>query len=249
MNPIDRPDDLKTYYQDRSVVDAYMHRRTAQPLNGLLHRRQVDFLNATIRERAPGAVLEIACGPGRLTTAVHSARFGVAVDASAPMLETARQRMNGERTRWTFLRSDAFVLPFRSASFDVAYTLRFVRHFQIEDRQRLYREVQRVLRPKGAFVIDALNRHVSYPSRLKQGLDKYEIYDVLYDRSELVSELEAAGFRVVTMEGMLKHFPWQQRLNRLRFRLGGLARLLIDGLEQIPGSSPSTWMVLCEKRD
>jgi len=248
MNPIDRPDDLKSYYQDRSVVDAYMHRRTAQPLNGLLHRRQVSFLNTTISARAPRAILEIACGPGRLTTAVHGVPFGVAVDASQPMLETARGRLGAGGGAWSFLRTDAFVLPFGDASFDLAYTLRFVRHFQMEDRQRLYREVQRVLRPRGAFIVDALNREVSYPSRLKQGLDKYEIYDVLYHRDELVKELEASGFRVLAVEGMLKHFPLQQRLNRLRFRLGGLAKLLIDSLEQIPGNSPSTWMVLCEKK-
>ncbi|MBI3782725.1 MAG: class I SAM-dependent methyltransferase [Deltaproteobacteria bacterium] len=248
MNPIDSRDGLKSYYQDRSVVDAYMQRRTAQPLNGLLHRRQVEFLNAQIQARSPHAVLEIACGPGRLTTAIRDAPFGVAVDASQPMLETARRRMNGNLERWSFLRSDAFVLPFRNASFDVAYTLRFVRHFQIEDRQRLYREVQRVLKPKGAFVVDALNRQVSYPSRLKQGLEKYKIYDVLYDRHELASELDAAGFRVLAIEGMLKHFPLQQRINRLRFRLGSVARFLIEGLEQIPGNRPSTWMVLCEKK-
>ncbi|HVM95453.1 MAG TPA: class I SAM-dependent methyltransferase [Candidatus Acidoferrales bacterium] len=248
MEPIDHPDDLKTYYQDRSVVDAYMHRRTAQPLNGLLHRRQVEFLNQNIAARLPRAVLEIACGPGRLTTAVHGVPFGVAVDASLPMLETARQRLNGGTDRWSFLRTDAFVLPFSDASFDVAYTLRFIRHFQAEDRQRLYREVQRILRPNGAFIVDALNRQVSLPSRVRKGLETYKIYDVLYDRDGLVSELDGAGFRVLAVEGMLKHFPWQQRLNRLRFRLGGLARLLIEGLEQLPGNRPSTWMVLCEKK-
>jgi ubiquinone/menaquinone biosynthesis C-methylase UbiE len=246
MSPIDRPDELKSYYQKHSVVDAYMRRRTAQPLNGLLHRRQVEFLNAMVASRTPRGVLEIACGPGRLTTAIHGVPFGVAVDASQPMLETARRRLNGDADGWSFLRSDAFVLPFCSRSFELVYTLRFVRHFQLADRQRLYDEVRRVLRPGGAFVVDALNRDVSYPSRLKQGLEKYEIYDVLYSRAELVDELEGAGFRVVAVEGMLKHFRWQQRLNRLRFRLGGVARVLINSLEQVPGNSPSTWMVLCE---
>lgn len=246
--PIDRPEDLKQYYEDHSVVGAYMERRTAQPLNGLLHRRQVMLLHRMLAQRASQAVLEIACGPGRLTTAMRGIPFGVAVDASQPMLETAQRRLNGTAGHWSLLRTDAFILPFHDESFDAAYTLRFVRHFQLEDRRRLYREVQRVLRPGGSFIVDALNHEVSYPARLKRGLEHYEIYDVLYRPGEAEAELEAAGFRVLAVEGMLRHFPLQQRLNRLRFRLGGVARLLIDSLERVPGNRPSTWMVLCEKR-
>jgi len=248
MKPIDQPDGLKAYYQDHGVVGQYMHRRTTQPLNGLLHRRQVDFLNHAFAARAPQAVLEIACGPGRLTTAMRGVRFGVAVDASPAMLETAQHRMNGGPPVWSFLRTDAFVLPFQSVSFDAIYTLRFVRHFQLADRQRLYQEIRRVLRPQGVFMVDALNRDVSLPDRLKRGLERYQIYDVLYRRAELEGELQSAGFRVVAIEGMLKHFPLQRQINRLRrIRLDGVARVLINSLERLPGNSPSTWMILCEK--
>lgn len=248
MKPIDRPSELKTYYQDRGVVDAYMERRTAQPLNGVLHRRQVSFLNRTFAERSPQMVLEIACGPGRLTAAMQGLRFGIAVDASPAMLETAQRRVNGNPTRWGFLRTDAFVLPFRSESFDAVYTLRFVRHFQLGDRQRLYREIRRVLRPGGVFIVDALNREVSYPHRVKRGLDRYPIYDVLYRRDELEGELRAAGFRIAALEGIIRHFAVQRALNRLRrFKLSRLAQAVIASLERLPGNNPSTWMLLCEK--
>jgi ubiquinone/menaquinone biosynthesis C-methylase UbiE len=248
MKPIDQPPDLQRYYQDRAVVGAYMQRRTGQPMNGVLHRRQVQFLNRVLAERAPRAVLEIACGPGRLTAAMRSLRFGVAVDASQPMLETAQQRLNGSAGQWSFLRTDAFVLPFHDASFDAVYTLRFIRHFQPEDRQRLYGEIRRVLRPRGTFIVDALNHDVSYPTRLKRGLEHYQIYDVLYRPGELEAELRTAGFRMLAAEGMLKHFLLQRQLNRLRhIRLAPLARVLINSLERIPGNQPSTWMVVCEK--
>jgi ubiquinone/menaquinone biosynthesis C-methylase UbiE len=248
VKPLDQPSDLQTYYKDRAVVDAYMARRTAQPLNGVLHERQIAFLNRVLAERAPRAVLEIACGPGRLTAAMRGVAFGVAVDFSPAMLETARRRTNGAAARWSFLRTDAFALPFRSEAFDVAYSLRFVRHFQLDDRRRLYGEIRRVLRPGGTFVVDALNRLVSYPHRVKRGLDRYPIYDVLYLREELEAELRAAGFRVAVIEGVLKHFGIQQPLNRLR-RIGwaGMAHALIASLEHVPGGKPSTWMLRCEK--
>lgn len=249
MKPIDRAEDLQKYYQDRGVVRTYMDRRTAQPLNGLLHRRQVAFLQTALQQRTARHVLEIACGPGRVTAAMRGIPFGLAIDASQPMLETAQQRMNGSAGQWSFLRSDAFVLPVREASFDAVYTLRFIRHFQLDDRRRLYGEIRRVLRPHGTFIVDALNRDVSYPARLQRGLDHYQIYDVLYRAGEVEAELAAAGFRVLAVEGMLRHFPLQQRLNRLRFRLRGLTRVLIDTLERLPGNRPSTWMVLCEKLD
>jgi SAM-dependent methyltransferase len=248
MKPIDQCADLQRYYQDRGVVGAYMQRRTGQPLNGVLHRNQVRFLNRAVGRRSPASVLEIACGPGRLTAAMRGVRFGVAIDASPAMLETAQRRMNGDAAGWSFLRSDAFVLPFRSEAFDLVYTLRFVRHFQLDDRRRLYAEARRVLRPQGIFIVDALNREVSYPYRLQRGLEHYPIYDVLYRQDEIEAELQGAGFRTVEVEGILKHASLQRPLNRLRrLRMGRLATALISVLERVPGRRPSTWMIVGEK--
>jgi ubiquinone/menaquinone biosynthesis C-methylase UbiE len=248
MKPLDQRADLQRYYRDRVVVGTYMQRRTGQPLNGVLHRSQVRFLNRLLATRRPRAVLEIACGPGRLTAEMQGVQLGVAIDASSGMLETAMQRLDGSSSRWSFLRTDAFALPFRPEAFDAVYTLRFVRHFQLEDRQRLYAEVRRVLHPKGVFVVDALNREVSYPYRLKRGLEHYKIYDVLYRQGEIEGELRAAGFRVAAIEGILKHSSLQRPLNRLRLlRMGRLATVLIGVLEHFPSRQPSTWMIVGQK--
>lgn len=248
MKPIDQPPDLQRYYQDRTVVEAYMQRRTGQPLNGVLHRSQVRFLNRVFDQRAPRAVLEIACGPGRLTAEMRGVPLGVAIDASPAMLDTARQRLNGSAGQWSFLRTDAFRLPFRSASFEAVYTLRFVRHFQLEQRRALYVEIRRVLAPNGVFMLDALNRDVSLPYRVKRGIEHYEIYDVLYGLEEIEAELRQAGFRVLQCEGLIKHYWAQRRLNRLRrIHLNRLATALIQSLEYVPSSQPSTWMLMCER--
>jgi ubiquinone/menaquinone biosynthesis C-methylase UbiE len=226
-----------------------MQRRTGQPLNGVLHRTQVSFLNRVLAARQPRAVLEIACGPGRLTAEMRGVQLGVAADASPAMLETAKQRLNGSSSRWWFLRTDAFVLPFRAEAFDAVYTLRFVRHFQLADRQRLYAEIRRVLRPGGLFMLDALNRDVSLPYRLQRGVETYHIYDVLYRREEIGAELQAAGFRIVAAQSTIKHPGLQRRLNRLRrIRLDRIASVLIESLEHIPGSKPTGWMLLCERQ-
>ena len=247
MKPLDQIDELQAYYKQEQVVADYLQRRTAQPLNGFLHSAQVGFLNAVVRERQPVRVLEIAPGPGRLTADLIFRGHGVALDSSPAMLDTARARLLARGMRWLMLRGDAFTLPFAADSFDFVYTLKFVRHFQLADRRRLYAEIGRVLTPGGVFVLDAQNRAISLPHRQRKGLERYPIYDVLYDRGELVSELEDADFRVVRIEGMVNHFGLQQRLNRLR-RLGlaGVARTLIGAVERVPTKNPSTWMILSE---
>lgn len=247
MKPLDQPEELRSYYEDPEVVETYLRRRTGQPLNGVLHRAEVRFLNAALRERAPRCVLEIAPGPARLTAEMHWRGRGVVVDASPGMLAAARARLRARGLSWEVVRGDAFTLPFSDGQFDLVYTLKFVRHFQADDRRRLYEEIRRVLHPKGAFVMDAQNRAVSLPHRTAKGLGRYPIYDVLYDRTELIAEMEAAGFRVVRIAGILEHFAAQQRLNRLRHvGLTGVATGLIEMLERLPGGNPSTWMVLNE---
>lgn len=248
MRPLDQKPELQEYYQDQGVVDAYMRKRTGQPLNGVLHRRQVEFLSSVVQQRHLRRVLEVACGPGRLTADVRGVEQGVAVDFSPPMLSTARRRVPGAGTHWNFARTDAFRLPFRDGTFDGIYTLRFVRHFQDEDRRRLYAEFSRILRPGGSFMLDALNRTVSGAHREEKGVDTYRIYDVLYDANELRDELAAAGFRVVAMTGMVMHHNVQRALNRLRrFRLDPIVTPIIAALEHVPSSQPHGWMVHCEK--
>jgi ubiquinone/menaquinone biosynthesis C-methylase UbiE len=249
MKPLDQAKDLQAYYRDPTVVNAYLERRTAQPFNGFLHRAQVRFLNDALRECAPRRVLEIAPGPARLSAELDPVPPLVVIDASAQMLAVARRRLEARRPGCGFLQGDAFRLPFADHSFDFVFVLKLIRHFQIDDRMRLYAEIRRVLRPQGALVLDAQNRAVSQPHRERKGLEHYRIYDVLYDFPELERELEAAGFGVRRVEGIARHFTLQRGLNRLRrFGLGGMAGRLISLAEGLPGGLPSTWMLLTQAR-
>ena len=244
--PIRSRSGLQEFYDDPQVVRTYLE-RTAQPLGAVLHARQVAFLNGIIGKLAPARVLEVAPGPARLSAELRPVPLAVGVDFSPRMLVEARRRTRERGRAWSFVRGDGFALPFADAAFDLVLSVRFVRRFEPEPRQRLYAEMQRVLRPGGHLVLDAQNRLVAGPHR--EGRPGYAVFDQLWMREELVAELEAAGFAVRHLEGIMRRFEWQWRLHRLRrFRLGAAARLLIRALEWTADGNPSTWMALCRRR-
>ncbi len=246
--PIRSKRGIRDFYDDPNVVGSYLAVRISEPFNTVLHERQVGFINDVIAEIRPQRMLELATGPGRLSAEVRTAPVTVGMDASPNMLLEARRRTRERGLAWSFTRGDAFRLPFATASFDLVYTIRLIRHFDRAGRDALYRELRRILRPGGHLVFDAQNKLVSLPHRLKQGLDTYKVYDELWLREELVDELERAGLHPERIEGVMRRFAWQRKLNRLRyFRLGPPAKLLIRALEWSPDSTAttSTWMLLC----
>jgi SAM-dependent methyltransferase len=241
--PLRSKEDLQGFYDDPEVVRTYL-RRKAQPLGAVLHARQVGFLNRVIADLKPTRVLEIAPGPARLSAELRPVPVAVGMDFSPRMLGVARERTRAAGLSWSFARGDGFALPFRSGSFDLAFSVRFVRRFEPGPRRALYAEIRRVLRPGGHLVLDAQNRLVAGPHR--EGRDDYPVYDELWRRDELITELEGAGFTVRHLEGIMRQFTWQWRIHRLRrFRLDLPARLLIQALEWTPDRNPSTWMALC----
>ncbi|GIW39877.1 MAG: hypothetical protein KatS3mg076_0454 [Candidatus Binatia bacterium] len=245
LRPLDSPADLRSYYRRSDVVEDYLRRRTGHPLGRVLHTRQVEILRSLLDRYGPRAVLEIAPGPARLTAELPQVRFGVAVEFSEPMLAEARTRLGAASCHgWQLVRADAFSLPLRDASVDFAYSFRFVRHFSPADRERLYGELRRVLRPGGILVLDAPNRRVREPARVA----RQPIFDELYTEESLEAELAGSGFSVVELLGSIRHPGLQRKLNRLRrLGLGTLARFSIRAVEIVPSRNPSFWVVVARR--
>jgi ubiquinone/menaquinone biosynthesis C-methylase UbiE len=247
--PIKNVEDIKHFYNDPREVESYLKRRTGQPFNSVLHQQQVAFVGRTIRRLRPARVLDLAPGPARISAELSLPGFGVAMDASLNMLLEGRRRIAARGGTWQVALGSGYQLPFASESFDVVYSLRFIRRFDGLRRRQLYKEIIRVLKPGGSFIMDAQNRAVALPHRKAQGLEKYPVYDELFLRHELIAELAGNGFRIEHIEGMMRLFTLQFHLNRLRrLRLSGVARLLIRALEYAPDRNASTWMVLCTRK-
>jgi SAM-dependent methyltransferase len=97
-------------------------------------------------------VLDLGCGTGR--AAITFAKLGaivIAVDGSRERVERARARAETDEIKVEFRETDLADLAFlRADSVDVVYSGDAVG--EVDDVPRLFRQVERVLRPHAAFV-------------------------------------------------------------------------------------------------
>ena len=102
-------------------------------------------------------VLDIGCGDGAFAVELwkHGAIVS-GVDTSAEMIKAARRRAEAERADIDFEVAAAERLPFASQQFDVVTAVTILCF--VRDAAPTFREVVRVLRPDGRFVIGELGK-------------------------------------------------------------------------------------------
>lgn len=165
-------------------------------------------------KRETKKVLEIGCGTAIIAKSLFTDKEinnidkeveVYCMDYSFNMLEIAKTRCE------YFVQSDMESLPFQESSFDIVYVHSALHHFPL--LSNIMREVKRILKPKGFFIIqepvicnlkdDKLQRYIRYFFR-KIGT---KIYDDLSHlelipsdhhgpilAEKLVSEMEKSGF-------------------------------------------------------
>jgi ubiquinone/menaquinone biosynthesis C-methylase UbiE/DNA-binding transcriptional ArsR family regulator len=132
-------------------------------------------------------VADLGCGTGTLAEAlapfVHRV---VGVDASSPMLEMARRRL--ERfDNVDLLPGELETLPLEDAQFDVATMILVLHH--LEQPEKAIREAARCLRPDGQILIVDMQPH----DRLEYRMERGHVW--LGFSEEVIDEyLAAAGF-------------------------------------------------------
>jgi SAM-dependent methyltransferase len=140
------------HYQDPRLYDFDYRRR----------REDVRFYERLARD-APGPVLELGCGSGRVTAAlVRAGARVVGVDLSAPMLAAARDqvrpRRKGAPGAALLARGDMRDLPVRGPFPLVICPFNAFMHlYFLTEVEACLAEVRRVLAPGGQLVLDVLN--------------------------------------------------------------------------------------------
>jgi ubiquinone/menaquinone biosynthesis C-methylase UbiE len=152
---------------------------------------------------APGAILDVGCGTGRLLRTAQ-ARFPgarlVGIDVATEMVKQA-QAMDAAGTI-QFQQATAEALPFPSGSFDLVFSTMTFHHWS--DQARGAAEVARVLAPRGRwlladFVAAGIMKPIRRLLRLHQFPEPLQMKGMLRDAGLAM----AAGRRVARLGGQV----------------------------------------------
>jgi ubiquinone/menaquinone biosynthesis C-methylase UbiE len=237
-------EEIQAAYSAPETASNYVDVRFESPLMALMHEKQVRAVNDALASRPSARALEIAPGPGRITRHVRFDGSLTCFEYNHAMIAEGK-RACGPKVRW--MQGNAFELDMPE-QFDFVYTFRFVRHFELSDRRRLYDRIAAVLRPGGAFLMDAVNKRVSLPLRQRRP-DEYPIYDMLYESvDEIRNELAAHDLFLESARPVLRWMRTQALLqNIVGPRSSSLCRGLIRALEKVPSGSPLEWIIRCRR--
>jgi ubiquinone/menaquinone biosynthesis C-methylase UbiE len=157
-------------------------------------------------------VLDLGCGTGAAAIGfAHHGAIVIALDASDARLAHARERAEREEVKVEWRKGDLADLAFlRAESIDAAFSADAVA--EVDDAPRLFRQVQRVLKPNGPFVFsyehpmalcigpsDAVERSYFEPGPIDVERDGETARVYTRGIGEVFTELGRAGFRVDTV--------------------------------------------------
>jgi len=172
-------------------------------------------------------VLELGCGTGRVTTLLQkNARTVIAVDFSRESLRILSRKLRGA-TNVALLLADATQLKLPAECFELVISTQLLEHVSPADRQRIFAQVERSLKPGGAFVFTVY--HHSLLRRLKRaprdGFHAGQIRFHYFTASELKREV-CQHFSICDLHPIQIPAP----LRRLGVPAGWLSRKL----ERVP---------------
>ena len=173
------------------------------------------------------SVLDIGCGVGGidvLLAETYGAGSVLGIDIEDPVLDRARERVaeRGLDGKVSFQRVDPGPLPFEDASFEVVFSKDAMIH--IPDKQALYADVLRILKPGGLFVASDWLKGFSgpYSDTMNAWIKGVGLEFEMASVQETQSALEAAGFVDVEVRSRNDWYRDEGR-NELK-RIGGELR-------------------------
>jgi ubiquinone/menaquinone biosynthesis C-methylase UbiE len=168
------PQNWNEYWDKKSARSTALYDLIATGYRNAVIRRR---LETTIRKEFPSGaqLLHAGCGSGQVDTRLHDHAKITAVDISPSALQLYKHH-NPKAA--DVRHASIFNLPFADASFDGAYNLGVVEHFERDELARAFSEVRRVLKPGGKMVVFWPHAHATSVAVLKSA--SWLLNDVLH---------------------------------------------------------------------
>ena len=111
-------------------------------------------------------------------------------------------------------------------NYDAVTCFRYIRHFEYATRKLIYDKFRNILTEDGILIFDVPNIDFELPLKKIKGWDKYNIYDVFFDRETIEEELRLSGFRIKyiipTGQGLMTDLPANIRNKPVTWTVGAV---------------------------
>ena len=136
-------DDLAEFYREKFVSDAVLDHRYFKPLDRFdLRFARTMWVYDNVRRNS--TLLDLGCGAGMLALLKRKGVALTGVDLSEECVVAARRNGYDET-----VLAELHALPFANASFDYVTSLDVIGHIPAEQKDAVFAEIKRVLRPGG----------------------------------------------------------------------------------------------------
>jgi SAM-dependent methyltransferase len=145
-------------------------------------------------------VVDLGCGRGqdviRAAGLAGITGRAIGVDATDEMLERARASVPPFVANATFVKSDLAALDLPASFADVAISNCAINHAR--DKGAVYREIHRILRPGGRFVVSDVVAEEALPESVRSDPEAWAAcYGGAIPEDEYLAAIRAAGFEAV----------------------------------------------------
>lgn len=167
------------------------------PIRALIQRYEASRMRH-MTDFKGGEVLEIGCGQGvgtLLIVRLFKPRKITALDLDPKMVERAKRKVRLSHIH--FEQGDASALRFKEEEFDAVFDFGILHH--IPNWEDALKEVHRVLKPKGLFILEDLSIE-SFKLPLLGWVLRVLLdhpYKQMYKREELLDFTKKNGFKIV----------------------------------------------------